>query len=85
MKNVKELEHLVLTRWPKLKQSARNENNPEKLISILEEIDDLLFALEMRIAGQGGKMQSRGGADSGSSCQSFAGNGPPADSEIGSE
>ena len=85
MKNMKELEHLVSKRWPKLKQRAQNENDPEKLIAILEEIDDLLFNLEMRIATHGGKMHSRAGADSRSSCHEFSCDSPPLDSEIGSE
>ena len=49
MKNVRETERLISERWPKLKESAMNEGDPEKLITILEEIDDLLFVLEARI------------------------------------
>jgi hypothetical protein len=85
MKNVKELEHLVSKRWPKLKQSAQNENDPEKLIEILEEIDDLLFNLEMRITAQGGKMRSNAGNDARSNSQKFSGDSPPLDSEVGIE
>jgi len=43
----------------KLKNKAENEKNPEKLIAILEEMDDLLFNLEMRIAAQNESMHSR--------------------------
>jgi hypothetical protein len=49
MKNVRETERIISERWPKLKKSAMNEGDPEKLITILEEIDDLLFVLEARI------------------------------------
>ena len=47
MKNKQSLERLISERWPKLKKRAQIENNPEKIVAILEEIDDLLFNLEM--------------------------------------
>jgi len=43
-------------RWQSLKTRAQNERNAEKLIKLLEEIDDLLFNVEMIVAveyGQG--------------------------------
>ncbi len=63
MKTKQALERLMTERWPKLKKRAQNENNPEKLIVILEEIDDLLFSVEMRIAAQSGPTQTRDGTD----------------------
>jgi hypothetical protein len=32
--------------WQTLKERAQNESEPEALIAIIEEIDDLLFMLE---------------------------------------
>jgi hypothetical protein len=49
MKGEKNVERLIAERWPKLKKRAQIEDDPEKLIAIIEEIDDLLFMLEMRI------------------------------------
>jgi hypothetical protein len=63
MKNRQALERLMSERWPKLKKRAQNERNTEKLIVILEEIDDLLFSVEMRIAAQRGRTGSRDGTD----------------------
>ncbi len=37
------LELPISQRWPKLKKRAQRETNPEKLILLLEEIEDLLF------------------------------------------
>jgi hypothetical protein len=54
MKSSKRVETLISERWPKLKKRAQNENSLEKLIAILEEIDDLLFNLEKRV-GAGAK------------------------------
>lgn len=59
MKSVKGIERLISQRWPKLKKRAQNENSPEKLVAILEEIDDLLSNLEMRIAAQNRNAPSR--------------------------
>jgi len=64
MKKKLEIEKLITERWPKLKIKAQNEENPEKIIAILEEIDDLLFKVEMRIAAQNGGTQSRDYTDS---------------------
>jgi|HubBroStandDraft_1064217.scaffolds.fasta_scaffold16014_5 hypothetical protein len=84
MKNKQALERLMTERWPKLKKRAQNENNPEKLIAILEEIDDLLFSVEMRIAAQSGRTHSRDGADS-RSVRFESDAAPSDDSEIGSQ
>jgi hypothetical protein len=84
MKNKQALERLMTERWPKLKKRAQNENDPEKLIAILEEIDDLLFSVEMRIAAQSGRTHSRNGTDSRSAhLESDAASSD--DSEIGSQ
>ena len=64
MKSKQGLEHLMSERWPKLKKRAQHERNPQKLIAVLEEIDDLLFNLEMRIAAQSGGTASRSDTDS---------------------
>jgi hypothetical protein len=66
MKSAKELERLILEEWPKLKERAERERSPQKLIAVLEEIEDLLFHLEMRIAVQG---HSPGPAEDGDSGQ----------------
>ena len=55
MKSANDLEQLVLEKWPKLKETVQKEKSPEKLIAVLEEIEDLLFNLEMRIAVEGRK------------------------------
>ncbi len=57
------MEHLVSERWPKLRERAIRETSPEKLIAVLEEIDDLLFNLEMRIAAQSGRNGVRDDAE----------------------
>ncbi len=57
-------EELMFEQWPKLKKRAQHERNPEKLIAILEEIDDLLFNLEMRIAARSGRALSWDETDS---------------------
>jgi hypothetical protein len=60
MNRTRKVERLITERWPKLKQRARTENDPDKLSAIIEEIDDLLFILEMRIVGpKTGNMHSR--------------------------
>jgi hypothetical protein len=53
MKRKGEVERIIAEQWPKLKRKAQNETDPVKLIAIVEEIDDLLFLLEMRIAEPG--------------------------------
>ncbi len=83
MKNKQALERLMTERWPKLKKRAQNENNPEKLITILEEIDDLLFSVEMRIAADSGRTHTRGDGDS-RSVRRESGAAAADDSEIGS-
>jgi hypothetical protein len=83
-KNMKGVERLISERWPRLKYRAENERNPEKLITILEEIDDLLFNLEMRIAAQN-EMHSRDHADSRSDCHESVRDFPPGDSESGNQ
>ncbi len=84
MKNNQSLERLMSERWPKLKKRARNENDPEKLIAILEEIDDLLFIVEMRVAAQNRRTHSRDDTDS-RSLRLESGAVPLDDSEIGSQ
>ena len=59
MKSEQGLEQLMSEQWPELKKRAQHERNPEKLIALLEEIDDLLFNLEMRIAARSGRAHSR--------------------------
>jgi hypothetical protein len=84
MTNKLELERVLSERWPKLKKRAQHEKNPEKLIAILEEIDDLLFSVEMRIAAQSGRTRSKGGGDSRSDRPESGGAVHSDDSEIGS-
>jgi hypothetical protein len=84
MKRTKGVERLILERWPKLKYRVENEKNPEKLIAILEEIDDLLFNLEMRIAAQN-EMRSRDNVDSRSDCHKSVSGVRPGDSESGNQ
>lgn len=62
--NSHRVERLISEQWPKLKKKAQNETDPERLIAVLEEIDDLLFSLEMTIAAQGRNTHSRADADS---------------------
>ena len=77
MTGTKGVERLISERWPKLKKRAQNENDPEKLIAILEEIDNLLSNLEMKIAAQ--NAQSR--ASTVSTSGPAFGYVPPGDSE----
>ncbi|MFZ0309842.1 MAG: hypothetical protein WCA76_15320 [Candidatus Sulfotelmatobacter sp.] len=83
MNSKKGVERLISQRWPILKKRAQNENNPEKLIAILEEIDDLLSNLEMRIASQNRGTHS--GADAVAGAGSLALHIPPGDSESGTQ
>lgn len=52
MKRTKGVERLISERWPKLKERAQNEDDPEKLIPILEEVEDLLLNLEIRFGAE---------------------------------
>ena len=79
MNSTKGVERLMLRRWPGLKKRVQTENNPEKLIAILEEIDDLLSNLEMKIAAQNRNARSR--ADTVSASDSFIGQVLPGDAE----
>jgi len=63
MKIQPDLDNLISERWPKLKMRAQREGNPERLIALLEEIDDLLFNVEMRIAAAYGQKHSKDAAD----------------------
>ncbi|HEY6764522.1 MAG TPA: hypothetical protein VI386_07110 [Candidatus Sulfotelmatobacter sp.] len=80
METLKGLEWLISERWPKLKKQALAEQDPEKLIALLEEIDNLLFILETRIAGQDGIV--RPGRESTSSRQKSIYRTPRGDTEI---
>ena len=64
MTNAKDFDRLIEKRWPTLKKRAQKERNPVRLITILEEIEDLLFLLEMRIAAHNGSIPVRGAAAS---------------------
>jgi hypothetical protein len=55
MRNKQSAERLMVERWPKLKKRAEQATEPETLIEILEEIDELLFRVEMKIAAQSGR------------------------------
>jgi hypothetical protein len=66
MKKRQSLDELISEQWPKLKKKAHHEKDTERLMAILEEIDDLLFKVEMRIAPQSGQNRSRDGTDAGS-------------------
>ena len=80
MNSTKEIENLISEKWPKLKKRAQNEIDPDKLIAIIEEIDDLLFILEIRIAGTATRNTlSKAKRDSESDRRAITG-----DSEIGS-
>jgi hypothetical protein len=85
MKSMERVERLISEQWPELKNKAQNQKDPERLIAVLEEIDDLLFSLEMTIAAQDRNARSRGNGDSGSTPhESFCGN-VPGDPEIESQ
>ncbi len=77
------IDWLVSERWPTLKKRAENENDLDKLIAILEEIDDVLFNVEMRVAAESWRTHSRDGADS-RSVRRESGAARSDDSEIGS-
>ncbi|MGA2346997.1 MAG: hypothetical protein ABSF93_13380 [Candidatus Sulfotelmatobacter sp.] len=83
MNNKQAVEWLVSEQWPKLKKRAENEKDVEKLIAILEEIDDVLFSVEMRVAAESGRAHSRDGTDSRSARREFGATRSD-DSEIGS-
>ncbi len=69
MENMQKVKRLILERWPRLRERAQNEKNPERLIAIFEEIDDFLFNLEMRIAAQDRNMHSAAHLAAKSNCQ----------------
>ena len=83
MKDKHSLELIMSERWPKLKKRAEQETDVEKLIAILEEIDDVLFSVEMRVAAESGRTHSRNGTDS-RSVRRRPGAARSDDSEIGS-
>jgi hypothetical protein len=53
-------EQLIYERWPKLKKRAQRERNLQKLVAVFEEIDDLLFNIEMKVAAEAGRTDSMG-------------------------
>lgn len=77
------IDKLISTKWPELKKKAQNEGDPDKLIAILEEIDDLLFIIELRIAGQ--SRPTRATERDLRSLQRELSSVPSDDSEIGSQ
>lgn len=78
MNSTASVDQLISKRWSKLKQKAQNENDPERLISVLEEIDDLLSNLELRIATE--KAHARATTNA-TSDRALAFDRPPGDSE----
>jgi hypothetical protein len=82
MKNAKDVDRVIEKRWPKLKKRAQNERNPGKLIAILEEIEDLLFLMDMRIAAHYGSVSSRADAASRSATIPVCWDGGPGNSEL---
>lgn len=52
MKNDNTIETIILGRWPQLKKKAQNEGDADKLIAIIEDIDELLSDLELKIEAQ---------------------------------
>jgi hypothetical protein len=50
MRNIRELQPLIFERWPKLRKRAQSESDPEQLLTIIGDIHDLLFILEMRVS-----------------------------------
>jgi hypothetical protein len=69
MRSKRGLEQLISERWPKLKKRAQRQRNPEKLISVLEEIDDLLCNIEMKVAAPVGRTDSRDDMGATSGCR----------------
>jgi hypothetical protein len=59
MKNESRVERLISEQWPKIRKRAQNENDLDRLTAIVEDIDDLLSILEMRVLGltQGTRIQ----------------------------
>lgn len=53
------LELPISQRWPKLKKRAQRETNPEKLILLLEEIEDLLRCALLPSTGRGAPQPTR--------------------------
>jgi hypothetical protein len=85
MTNTKDFDRLIEKRWPTLKKRAQNERNAGKLITILEEIEDQLFLLEMRIAVHNGSTPARGAAASRSARGPDRWTGGPRDLEFKSQ
>lgn len=83
MTHTEGIDQLICRKWPEPKKKAQSKENPEKLIAILQEIDDLLFLIEMRIAGRSRPMLA---TDTNSrSLQRELSVVPSDDSEIGSQ
>ena len=59
MKSTPKFETVISNRWSRLEKKALDESDPDKLIAILEEVNDLLFTLEMRINAHYEKSDSR--------------------------
>ncbi len=49
MKANKNIDRLISKSWPELKKKAQSEQDLEKLMALLVEIDELLFNLEMKV------------------------------------
>ena len=78
-------ERVISERWPELKQRALHEQDVEKLIPILEEIENFLVALESIVtAAKGGEEFSDFGADARSDGY-FEHAAPEDNEEIGSQ
>jgi hypothetical protein len=45
----KNMDRPIFIKWPQLKKRAQNEQDLEKLMTLLVEIDELLFNMEMRV------------------------------------
>jgi hypothetical protein len=45
----KHMDRLILIGWPELKKRAQSEQDVEKLMAVLVEIDELLFSLEVKV------------------------------------
>lgn len=45
----KNMDRLIFIKWPELKKRAQSEQDLERLMALLVEIDDVLLNLEMRV------------------------------------
>jgi len=66
MKSAERVSDLISIQWPRLEKRARGERNLKRLIAVFEQMENLLFNVEMISATRNANTHSE--ADSRSAC-----------------